>query len=126
MLLISKYKRVVILIYREKVIVLIKSTTWLETFGPFYSDGNNNDESIYNLLFNKSSEAEQFCEDLNTDRSLINLIDTPQSIRILDRIFVRQKVDEKVIYTIGLKSGEKQFETCNMPKKYNRTWVRMS
>ncbi len=53
---------------------------WIETFGPFYADGDNNDEKIYNALFDTSPIAVKFREDNNINTEIIDVINTPNSI----------------------------------------------
>lgn len=71
--------------------IMTMNGKFIETFGPFNSDNDNNDEQIYNLLFDKSKEIDGLCKKLKIDRSVISLIDTKKSIRIVDRGFIRQK-----------------------------------
>lgn len=67
-------------------------------------------------------KQKNYLKQLDIDRKLIDLIDTENSIRILDRGFTRQNVDTKVIYPIRLKSGNKQLskQDSNHSRKVTR------
>ncbi|CAF4544812.1 unnamed protein product [Didymodactylos carnosus] len=91
--------------------VMLLDGKWFDTYGPYYSDGHNNDELIWNTLSDDSLE-EYESKDLSVQRQQLHATFSRNDMLIEDRGFVRCKGKWNLYTPDSVCKGETQLTTA--------------
>ncbi|CAF1406150.1 unnamed protein product, partial [Didymodactylos carnosus] len=94
---------------------------WFDTYGPYYSDGHNNDELIWNTLSDDSLE-EYESKDLPVQRQQVHATFSRNDMFIGDRGFARCKGKWNLYTPDSICKGETQLTTGLLQDQKSNNW----
>jgi hypothetical protein len=90
--------------------IMLLDGKWFDVYGPYYSDGHNNDELIWNTLSDDNMEAFEN-KNLFVQRQQLHTTFARTDMFVGDRAFSRCKGKWKLYTPDSICKGEKQLST---------------